>query len=73
MAVLFEGFRVVLHTVEARKLEHHSPPARKGRYRRIPSIIILNPCSNFLGFTIVSSGSLGVQGFVDDVLGMGCY
>ena len=35
---------------EARKLEHQYPHALKVRYRG--SQITLNPCSNFLGFTI---------------------
>ena len=50
----FSGFRdckVVdcgLFTVEARKLEHHYPHVLKARF-------ILNPCSNFLGFTVEAS------------------
>ena len=50
-----KGFRssgFLFFTVEARKLEHHSPPALKVVYG-IPALIILKPCSNFLGFTIV--------------------
>ena len=39
--------------VEARKLEHHYPHALKSEVIKcIPAVIILNPCSNFLGVTI---------------------
>ena len=40
------------YTVEARKLEHHYPRALKVEALGIPARIVLNQCSNFLGFTI---------------------
>ena len=43
----FEGF-----TVEARKLEHHNHHNLKVQYTESPAPIILNRCSNFLGFTV---------------------
>ena len=38
--------------VEARKLEHHYPHALKVKYKGILALILLNPCSNFLGSTV---------------------
>ena len=52
--------------VEARKLERHYPRAPEG----IPALIILNPCSNFLGFAVIGFGGkelsvtfLGLYGY----------
>ena len=38
--------------VEARKLEHPCPHALKGKVQGIRALILLKPCSNFLGFTL---------------------
>ena len=43
------GFWVHCYIVEARKLEHHYPHALKVKYKGILALILLHPCSNFLG------------------------
>ena len=40
-------------TVEARKLQHDKLITLRYKVYRIPAPIILNPCSNFLGFTVL--------------------
>ena len=38
--------------VDSGKLEHEYPHALKVNYKRLLALILLNPCSNFLGFPI---------------------
>ena len=39
-------------TVSSKKLEHPDPHTPRGLLKGIPALIILKPCSNFLGFTV---------------------
>ena len=38
--------------VEASKLEDHYPGTLKVKYKGVLALIIVNPCSNFLGFAV---------------------